>query len=794
MKPEAWYDAARTFGIHPEATAIMDFADANGLDVYGHTLVWHSQTPAWFFETDAGTPLTASEADRAILRDRMRDHIFSIAEALSAEYGLFGSDTNPLVAWDVVNEVVSDGTTEADGLRRSRWYDVLGEEYIDLAFAYADEAFNEVYAAAGSDRPVVLAINDYNTEQAGKRQRLHDLVERLLARGAPVDAVGHQFHLSLSTPVGSLEDALVAFEDLPVTQVVSELDVTTGTPVTEALLIDQGYYYRDAFRIFRAHTDDLFSVTLWGLTDNRSWRVGAGDPLLFDAELQAKPAYHGAVDGELPPPQRSAFVFRSDTDLNTASPEWEWLPLHAIDGDTAFQLRWGTDSLTAYVEVADATVDAADAITLLLDGTSYTVRRDGTGDTPAEVVQTPTGWAAVVELPLPGATLGQLVDFDVQVTDGVVTHGWNQPGAVGTLTLVEPVSYTEAVEAGPAPVVDGGIDSVWNTANSVSTDVLVEGAADGATADVRTLWDDGTLYVLAEVTDSTPDLSGSDPWVQDSLEIFLDGGNFKNGPYRFDDTQIRINSANVVSFGTGDVAFQQARLDSATTSTPDGYVVEASISLLEYGGIGTFHGLDFQVNDGTGGVRTSIHTWADPTGIGYQTTARWGVVKLVEGGPVCDVIVTGRRSRLLVTTGTTCVTPGADVRGVVEVRPGASLYVDGASIRGAVLVDGAAVASFVDSEVHGAVLVDGAGVVTIDGSDLRGAVAIGDVSGLLELTGNTMRGLVAIVDNHTAGPIVVGGNTIAGLLVCSGNTPRPTDGGARNTVRGIATGQCARLE
>ena len=110
------------------------------------------------------------------------------------------------------------------------------------------------------------------------------------------------------------------------------------------------------------------------------------------------------------------------------------------------------------------------------------------------------------------------------------------------------------------------------------------------------------------------------------------------------------------------------------------------------------------------------------------------------------------------------------------------------------LVDGAAVASFVDSVVHGAFLVDGAGVLTIDGSDLRGAVAIADVSGSLELTGNTMRGLVAIVDNHTPGPIVVGGNTIAGLLVCSGNTPQPTDGGARNTVRGIATGQCARLK
>ena len=103
---------------------------------------------------------------------------------------------------------------------------------------------------------------------------------------------------------------------------------------------------------------------------------------------------------------------------------------------------------------------------------------------------------------------------------------------------------------------------------------------------MRTLWDDDTLYVLAEVTDATPDVSGSDPWVQDSLEIFLDGGNFKNGPYRFDDTQIRINSRTSMSFGTGDVAFQEARLESATAPTDDGYVVEASISLLEYGGAG----------------------------------------------------------------------------------------------------------------------------------------------------------------------------------------------------------------
>ena len=85
----------------------------------------------------------------------------------------------------------------------------------------------------------------------------------------------------------------------------------------------------------------------------------------------------------------------------------------------------------------------------------------------------------------------------------------------------------------------------------------------------------------------------------------------------------------MTSFGTGDEAFQANRLTSETKIVADGYVVEASISLLEAGGLSTFHGLDFQVNDATAGIRTSIRNWADPTGLGYQSTSRWGVGRLV---------------------------------------------------------------------------------------------------------------------------------------------------------------------
>ncbi|WP_125774688.1 endo-1,4-beta-xylanase [Antribacter gilvus] len=628
MKPEAWYDAERNFRIHPEAAALMSYAQANNLRVYGHVLTWHSQTPAWFFEDAAGNPLTTSETDKQVLRDRLRTHIDNVARALSA-YGEFGG-TNPLTAFDVVNEVVSDGGEYADGLRRSEWYRVLGEEFIDLSFQYAEETFNGTYAAAGADRPVTLFINDYNTEQGGKQDRYHALVERLLGRGVPLDGVGHQFHVSLAMPVSALDAAIVRFADMPVTQVVTELDVTIGSPVTQANLIEQGYYFRDAFRSFRAHAEDMYSVTVWGLTDGRSWRADNGDPLVFNDAFQAKPAYYGAVDGELTARPRTANVFKGDVALDaaaTTSPEWSRLPLHAIEGKAKFQLRWAPEHVTAYVTVSDAAASAGDSVTFQLGSAEHTVNRDGTGTAPAVTSEREGGWTAVVHLPAT-ATQGGTLALDVRVADEGVVTGWNTPGATGTLTLVEELSFLEVVEARTAPAIDGTVDGTWSDAGVVTTGKQVSGT-DGAAADVRTLWRDNTLYVLAEVTDPVVDVSGSDPWIQDSVELYVDPGNAKNGSYRYDDTQIRISAENAVSFGTGDEAFQRNRVVSATTRTETGYVVEASISLLEYGGLDTFHGLDFQVNDAAAGARTSIRNWADPTGAGYQSTARWGVGRLV---------------------------------------------------------------------------------------------------------------------------------------------------------------------
>jgi len=629
MKPEAWYDAPWSFRTHPEATAIMDNAVALDQRVYGHVLVWHSQTPEWFFQDDDGEPLPADAAGRAELTERLRTHVFAIAEDLAGTYGEFGSDTNPLVAWDVVNEVVSDGAENPDGLRRSEWFRILGEDFIDLAFQYADEAFNEEYAAPGTDRPVALFINDYNTEQSGKQDRYYDLVERLLDRGVPVDGVGHQFHVNLSMPVSSLEGAIVRFEDLDVIQAVTELDVTTGTPVTDAKLIDQGYYYDEAFDIFRAHADSLYSVTVWGLTDGRSWRADNGAPLLFDDGMQAKPAYFGAADQDLPDRVRTANVFAGEVALDedaTSVVEWQQLRLNTVGEAGGFQLRWAPDTLTVLADVAGD----ADGLQVQVGDTSYAFGRDGAGDVDGVVGDVPGGWRAVVHVPLDGAAVGGTLPFDLRIVDGDEVTGWANAGATGTLTLVEELSYLEVAYTGAdIPDVDGEIDEVWEGVRAVVTGKQVSGT-NTATAEVRTMWDTNRIFILAEVTDPDVDVTGSDPWIQDSVELYVDAGNHKNGAFRPEDMQVRVSADNAVSFGTGDEATQRARVTSATSRTATGYLVEASIDLLDEGTAGSFHGLDFQVNDATGGSRIGITNWADPTGAGYQSTARWGVGMLGE--------------------------------------------------------------------------------------------------------------------------------------------------------------------
>ncbi|MFJ4044562.1 endo-1,4-beta-xylanase [Microbacterium sp. NPDC089987] len=646
MKVEAWYGDDGAFRRHPEATSLLDFSQQNDLRLYGHVLLWHSQTPDWFFQDD-GRELTASPEDKQLLRERLAEHVDNVARSIADDYGLYGSDTNPIVAWDVVNEVVADQTTP-DGLRTSRWHDVLGEEYIRLAFEYADEAFNTTYAAPGAQRPVKLFINDYNTEQDRKGAQYEALVKRLIAADVPIDGVGHQFHVSINTTIGSLEAALDRFSGLGLMQEVTELDVTIN-PATETNRIRQGHFYRDVFSLLRRYHDaapaseKLFAATVWGLTDDRSWR-SEQQPLLFGAGLQAKPAYYGAVDDAdgVPALVATANVFGGDVALQDGfadAIEWRNLPGNDLTNQTgSFQTRWTPDHLSVLVRSAAA----PERIEITYGDRELFWAPDAAGS--LQGIQTVVDGEHLVALHVPheGISVGDSAAFDLRiVTGGSVAGGWNSPGATGRLTFLEPLSHLQIPEL-PAPSVDGAVDPVWADAAVVSTQKLVEGASSGATAEVRSLWQGNRLYVLYEVTDPEIDSSNSDPWNRDSVELFLDLGNTKTGSYGPNDTQIRVTSEGDLSFGTGSSAAQLARVSSsATAATPTGYTVELEIDLVgqsggqsdvPLGGADTFHGLDFQINDGRGGSRFAVHTWADPSGTGYQSTARWGVAHLVPAG------------------------------------------------------------------------------------------------------------------------------------------------------------------
>lgn len=604
-----------------EGDYLVNYAVQHGLTFRGHTLAWHSQTPDWVFK-DGDRDLTSSAEDKALLLKRLENHVKT----------LVGRYKGKIAVWDVVNEVIDEN--QPDGLRRSKWYQITGLDFIRTAFRVAHE----------TDPAAKLFINDYNTEFPRKRQALYGLVKKLKAEGVPIDGVGHQLHLNIEQPPASqVEDTISTFATLGVDQQVTELDVSVYTDfvstwdtIPAEVLAEQGYRYKELFDVFRRHKTQLSSVTVWGLADDDTWlstfpitRLNA--PLPFDDELQAKPAYWGIVDPSKLPP----FVRRLEAPA--ASPkvdgvrdlEWDLLPDAPIarvgDVSAGFQARSSAKCLYVLAEVRDPSTDRKDAVTFTVGGTPYAVERGGghPRGVEAAVQKTPGGYRVEARLPLGSSPEGG-TDVTVAVKDA---SGGSQATWAGKLTAAPAVKLTTAPRR--QPVVDGTVDPVWAAAPEVRTATWIQGTS-GATARARALWSGGTLYLLAQVSDPALSEQPANPWEQDSVEFFVDPGNGKTKGYDDDDGQYRISFSGKTSVGgTFDAAGVKDNLTAAAKTVPGGYVVEAAVKLptitLEDG---TLLGFDVQVNDATGAARTSAATWSDATGQGYRDTSHWGVLRL----------------------------------------------------------------------------------------------------------------------------------------------------------------------
>ena len=252
----------------------LDFARDNGMTVRGHTLVWHSQTPDWFFYKDYST--SGELADRELMLSRMENYIRSYMEWTNENYpGLIS-------AWDVVNEAIDDG----GGIRKSLWYQTIGDDYIRKAFEYARK-----YAPEGTK----LFYNDYNSYQPGKQ---YDIIQYLkpIAEDGNIDGVGMQSHISTQNNLLVYMTALKKYHDeLGVEIQITELDV--GADKNDGWEERQAAFYGDLFgRLIKAKQEGvpITSVTFWGVSDGNSWRA-SDMPLVLRADLSRKPAFDAVI-------------------------------------------------------------------------------------------------------------------------------------------------------------------------------------------------------------------------------------------------------------------------------------------------------------------------------------------------------------------------------------------------------------------------------------------------------------------------------------------------------------------
>ncbi|MFE8952571.1 endo-1,4-beta-xylanase [Streptomyces althioticus] len=268
--------------IHPEldrydfeqADAIVEFARKNRQVVRGHTLLWHSQNPAWLEEGDF---------TKAELRSILREHITKVV----------GRYKGKIQQWDVANEIFDD----QGNLRTQEniWIRELGPEIVADAFRWAHKA----------DPKAKLFFNDFNVESVNaKSDAYYALVKDLLKQRVPVHGFSVQGHLSTRYGFpGDLADNLHRFDALGLETAVTELDVRMDVPEgslpTPAQEKQQAEYYQ---RMLEACLDveGCNSFTIWGFTDKYSWVPvffeGEGFATVMTEDFDRKPAYHALRD------------------------------------------------------------------------------------------------------------------------------------------------------------------------------------------------------------------------------------------------------------------------------------------------------------------------------------------------------------------------------------------------------------------------------------------------------------------------------------------------------------------
>ncbi|ACB09885.1 endo-1,4-beta-xylanase [Thermotoga sp. RQ2] len=626
------------------ADLFVDTALKNGISVRGHTLVWHNQTPEWFFKDENGNLLSKEE-----MTERIREYIHTVV----------GHFKGKVYAWDVVNEAVDPN--QPDGLRRSTWYQIMGPDYIELAFRFAREA----------DPDAKLFYNDYNTFEPKKRDIIYNLVKSFKEKGL-IDGIGMQCHISLATDIRQIEEAIKKFSTIPGIEIhITELDISVYKSsggyyerLPRNVEVELAHKYAQLFSIFRKYSNVITSVTMFGLNDGDAWSRRNNWPFLFDEYYQTKLAFWGVVDPELLPPLPKTSTISEGEAVVVGKMDDSYLmskPIEIYDeeGNVKATIRaiWKDSTIYVYGEVQDATKKPAeDGVAIFInpnnertpylqpDDTYVVLWTNWKSEVNREDVEVKKfvgpgfrRYSFEMSITIPGVEYRKdsYIGFDVAVIDDGKWYSWSDTtNSQKTNTMNYGTLKLEGVMVATAkygtPVIDGEIDDIWNTTEEIETKSVAMGSLEkNATAKVRVLWDEENLYVLAIVKDPVLNKDNSNPWEQDSVEIFIDENNHKTSYYEDDDAQFRVNYMNEQSFGTGASA---ARFKTAVKLIEGGYIVEAAIKWKTIKpSPNTVIGFNVQVNDANEkGQRVGIISWSDPTNNSWRDPSKFGNLKLLK--------------------------------------------------------------------------------------------------------------------------------------------------------------------
>ncbi|MBU5315235.1 endo-1,4-beta-xylanase [Clostridium bornimense] len=265
---------------------VLQIAKDNNLSVRFHTLVWHSQTPDWFFKNNFSN--SQGLVSKSTMDGRLEYYIKNVmAHVHSSKY------SDVVYAWDVVNEYLHSSNNN------SNWIKIYGNEgekstLVKKSFTYANDMLN-YYKVRNR---VKLFYNDYNTYQIP--DKIVNMIKFVNSNGTLCDGVGMQSHLGLTWPsVSYVGEAVEKFKNAKLEIQITELDVKIGDGNSiNAKESEQAKYYSDLMKMLngkKKNGANITGITFWGLSDNVSW-IRNGYPLLFSDINKPKKAYYSVIE------------------------------------------------------------------------------------------------------------------------------------------------------------------------------------------------------------------------------------------------------------------------------------------------------------------------------------------------------------------------------------------------------------------------------------------------------------------------------------------------------------------